>query len=386
MTLTLPERFEELSDARKEGFVKVMKLKEEGKGIAGVFCAYTPTEVLDAAGLVSAGLCGTSQETIPIAEQTLPKNLCPLIKSSYGFAVSEKCPYTYFSDIIIGETTCDGKKKMYELLRDLGKDVYVMQLPQSNKRAYAAQVWREEIKLLIEYIEKKFDIEITDEMLRESARKMNRLRKAKQRMFELQKLDPPPMFGLDMVKATEGEGFKLTVDERIKAVEDLCEHIESNYKENGTDVPKTQKRIMLTGCPMGGVMDKVVKTLEDSGGVVVVYDTCAGTRTCEDLVDEDAEDILLAIAERYLKIGCSVMADNTERTDNMERLIEEYKVDGVVEVVLQACHTFNVEAVKIEREVRRAGVPYTKLEVDYSDTDRGQIATRLEAFLEMIDK
>lgn len=140
MTLTLPERFEELSDARKEGFVKVMKLKEEGKGIVGVFCAYTPTEVLDAAGLVSAGLCGTSQETIPIAEQTLPKNLCPLIKSSYGFAVSEKCPYTYFSDLIIGETTCDGKKKMYELLRDLGKDVYVMQLPQSNKRAYAAQV------------------------------------------------------------------------------------------------------------------------------------------------------------------------------------------------------------------------------------------------------
>ena len=70
----------------------------------------------------------------------------------------------------------------------------------------------------------------------------------------------------------------------------------------------------------------------------------------------------------------------------MERLIKEYKVDGVVEVVLQACHTFNVEAVKIEREVRRAGVPYTKLEVDYSDTDRGQIATRLEAFLEMIDK
>ncbi|MDO5018038.1 MAG: double-cubane-cluster-containing anaerobic reductase [Lagierella massiliensis] len=386
MSLSLPQRFEELSEARKDGFIKVKDLKEAGKKIAGVFCAYTPCEILDAAGLVSVGLCGTSQETIPIAENTLPKNLCPLIKSSYGFAVSEKCPYTYFSDLIIGETTCDGKKKMYELLRDLGKDVYVMHLPQGNKRSYASKVWKEEIKLLKEYIEEKFEIEITDEMIRKSVKKSNRLRKAKHRMFELQKMTPPPMYGIDMVKATEGEGYKLTLQDRIDAVEELCNSIEENFNKNGSEVCKNAKRIMLTGCPMGGVMDKVCKTIEDNGGVIVVYDTCSGTRTCEDLIDEDADDILLAIAERYLKIGCSVMADNTERVENIQRLIEEYKVDGVVEVVLQACHTFNVEAVKIEKEVRKAKIPYTKIELDYSDTDRGQVSTRLEAFLEMIEK
>lgn len=386
MTLSLPEKFEELSQARQEGFIKVKELKESGKGIVGIFCAYTPMEILNAAGLISVGLCGTSQETIPEAENTLPKNLCPLIKSSYGFAVSEKCPYTYFSDLIIGETTCDGKKKMYELLRDLGKDVYIMHLPQGNKRHYAVDIWKEELKLLIQYLEKKFDIEITEEKIRVAVRESNKLRRAKQRMFHLQKMDPPPMYGLDMVGATEGEAFKLTIDDRIGTLDDLCDSIEDNYKENGTPVKPNTKRIMLTGCPMGGVMDKVCKTIEDNEGVIVVYDTCAGTRTSEDLVDENAEDILKAIAERYLKIGCSVMVDNTERVDNVSRLIEEYKVDGVVEVILQACHTFNVEATKIEREVRKSNIPYIKLEVDYSEMDRGPIATRLEAFLEMIEK
>ena len=84
--------------------------------MAGTFCTFTPLEILDAAGMLAVSLCGMSAETIPAAEVDLPRNLCPLIKSSYGFYVSDKCPYTYFSDLVVGETTCDGKKKMYELM------------------------------------------------------------------------------------------------------------------------------------------------------------------------------------------------------------------------------------------------------------------------------
>ena len=148
--MTLPEQFESFSEARRNGFIHVMEMKKAGKIVAGVFCAYTPSEVLDAAGITSVGLCGTSQETIPDAEQVLPRNLCPLIKSSFGFALTNKCPYTYFSDIIIGETTCDGKKKMYELLGDLGKNVYVMHLPQGADRPYEIDFWAQEIRRLID--------------------------------------------------------------------------------------------------------------------------------------------------------------------------------------------------------------------------------------------
>lgn len=156
--MTLPEQYESFSEARRNGFISVMNMKKEGKIIAGVFCAYTPSEVLDAAGITSVGLCGTSQETIPAAEQVLPRNLCPLIKSSFGFALTNKCPYTYFSDIIIGETTCDGKKKMYELLADLGKNVYVMHLPQGADRTYEVDFWAQEIRRLIQTLEEQFNV------------------------------------------------------------------------------------------------------------------------------------------------------------------------------------------------------------------------------------
>ena len=94
MEFTLPEQFDEFADARKAGFLRVKALKEKGGRVAGVFCTFTPTEILDAAGFVSVSLCGMSDETIPVAESHLPKNMCPLIKSSYGFALSDKCPYT----------------------------------------------------------------------------------------------------------------------------------------------------------------------------------------------------------------------------------------------------------------------------------------------------
>ena len=95
---TLPSQFEGFADARKQGFLAVKKLKDEGKKVAGTFCTYTPAEVILAAGAVPVGICAFSDETIAEAEKVLPRNLCPLIKSSYGFALTEKCPYMYFAD------------------------------------------------------------------------------------------------------------------------------------------------------------------------------------------------------------------------------------------------------------------------------------------------
>ena len=121
----LPSTFEEFNEQRKAAFIRVKDYKQAGNRLVGFLCSYTPLEIIDAAGAASVALCGTSDEVIPEAEKVLPANLCPLIKSTYGFAYSQKCPFTYFSDMIIGETTCDGKKKMYELLSEL-KPVHIL--------------------------------------------------------------------------------------------------------------------------------------------------------------------------------------------------------------------------------------------------------------------
>ena len=138
----LPAIFDSFSDARRQGFLAVMALKERQIPLVGTYCTFMPQEVAMAAGAVVVSLCSTSDETIEEAEKDLPRNLCPLIKSSYGFGKTDKCPYFYFSDLVVGETTCDGKKKMYEYMAEF-KPVHVMQLPnRADDEASRTQIGR----------------------------------------------------------------------------------------------------------------------------------------------------------------------------------------------------------------------------------------------------
>ena len=113
-------------------------------------------------------------------------------------------------------------------------------------------------------------------------------------------------------------------------------------------------------------------------------DDCSGERTTAMMIDEDADDILRAISDRYLQIHCSVMTPNTGRMENTLAQAKKYQVDGVVDAILTACHTFNVESALMQRTIEDAGIPYMKLETDYSEGDTGQLETRLAAFVEML--
>ena len=162
------EVFEEFAEQRQKSFLAMKGLKDQGVPVVGAYCTYFPAEIARAMGAVTVGLCSVSDETIPDAEKDLPKNLCPLIKSSYGFAKTDKCPFFYFSDVVVGETTCDGKKKMYEYMSDF-KDVFVMELPNTQSEM-ALKLWKSELIRFKEYLEKKFDVEITDEAVLEAVK------------------------------------------------------------------------------------------------------------------------------------------------------------------------------------------------------------------------
>lgn len=383
MSNTLPKDFESFSKARAQGFVKMKELKESGKNVVGVFCTYTPREIFLAADLVSVGLCSVSDETIADAEKVLPRNLCPLIKSSYGFAYTEKCPYMYFSDMIVGETTCDGKKKMYELLGEL-KKVHIMQLPQRQDDEQSKDMWYKEVLLLKERIEREFNVVITEKNIKEAIKLENEVRVSLKEFSELSKLVPPPITGLEQLKILFGSDYKFDVKEKIEEVKNITKKIKTDYDNGERKVNKNLKRILVTGCPIGGATEKVVSAIEESGGVVVVYENCTSMKKLELLVDEKEADPYRAIADRYLKIGCSIMTPNNRRLDLLSSLIEEYKVDGVIEMTLTACITYNVETSTIRKFLESKKVPFMTLETDYSSSDTAMLKTRAAAFIEML--
>lgn len=381
MSNKLPDIFESFNDVRKKGFLTMKEEKDKGRKVVGTFCTYTPRELIYAADAMSVSLCSTSDETVPDAEKVLPKNLCPLVKSSYGFAITDKCPYMYFSDMIIGETTCDAKKKMYELLGEI-KDTHVMQLPHS-KNNFSMALWKNELVELVKKLEEKFDVKITEDKIKDAIKLCNEERKAIKEFLNLAKLNPSPIKGADMHEALHSSNFKFDRNLYINEIKSLTNSLKEKYDSGETPFKKGTPRILITGCPTGGLVDKIVKQLEDAGSSVVCFENCVGTKNFEMLVDEDKEPID-AIAERYLNIPCSIMTPNDGRMDRIKEYIKDYSVDGVVDVTLTACHTYAIETEKVRRAVEGCGKSYLAIETNYSNSDAGQLKTRLEAFVEML--
>lgn len=243
-------------------------------------------------------------------------------------------------------------------------------------------LWKKEIIRFKEYLEEKFEIEITEEKIREATHTMNEIRKSMKRLSALMAKDPAPATGLDMFHVMYGSGFKFDKTAIPAEVDTLTKQLEDEYAQ-GKHLDK-RPRILVTGCPIGGATEKVIKAIEDNGGVVVTFENCVGAKNHDQLVDEDNPDIYDALARRYLDIGCSVMTPNPNRLDLMGRLIDEFHVDGVVEVILQACHTYNIETKGIRKFVNEKGKPYISVETDYSMADCGQLNTRMAAFVEML--
>ncbi len=386
MGASLPEHFEEFADARRTGFLKIKELKDKGEKICGSFCQYTPSEIIRAAGVVQVGLCGRSPEPIKTAETRLPANLCPLIKASYGHVLEESCPYAFFSDVVVGETTCDGKKKMYELLGEL-KPMQVIHLPNLPDYERSMEMWVQELNAFKEGLEEKFDITITDDMLNESIIQENKDRVQAARIYELGRYDPPAITGVRMQDIMDGEQYIFDRQEKYDKINEILDQCEADWKAGKgpfTEDPY-RPRLVVSGGGYVGVAQKTINVMEELGAAVVCYEGCCGISARRRLVDEDtSRDPIVRIAEKYLEVPCAVVSPNDRRMRQVEETIHEWKADGYVSLTLHSCNPFAIETENIRRVCERCGIPLLHIETDFTPGDEAQIRTRIEAFLEMI--
>lgn len=363
---------------------ELIKAQEEGKKVFGTFCVYVPDELIFAANAIATGLCGGSQFWVPGGEKVLPTNTCPLIKASVGARLDRTCPFFRIADMYIGETTCDGKKKAWEIL---GEDVpvHVMDLPQM-KREKDIKAWAEEIKELKKVIEEFTGNKVTAESLSESIKLINNKRKALSRLYECRKADKVPISGRDALVISQ-IAFYDDPARFTQMTNKLCDELEQRIKDGVSVVKEGTKRILLTGTPLAVPNWKLHNIIETSGAVVVCEEICTGTRYFENLVDETKTTIdeqIDALANRYIGINCACFTPNTGRIDDIIRLAKEYKVDGVIDVNLKFCSLYDVEGYTVERALKEACIPVMGIETDYTDNDAEQLRTRIGAFIEMI--
>ena len=372
-------------EATKRTLGYLQKQREKGKNIVGIYCGYAPMEVIRAAKAAPALLCAFANKTIEAAETVLPANLCPLIKSSYGFIKTDTCPFYAISEAVIAETTCDGKKKMFELISDI-KPMYVMDLPQLPDEKEALDNWTVMIKKLKCFLEMTFDRKIDDKDVEQEIKETNIKNKLMNKVFDFAALTPTPVSWIELYDLTY-LGQAATTKDMIDLLNSCVAKLEKRVSDGVYHGKKDSPRVLVTGCPVGGDATKVFKIIEEAGGVIVVLDSCTGMKPFASLIAENTPDPYAAVARRYLELPCSCMTPNSRRLTELDKMIKRFKPDVVVDVVLHACHSYNIESHKIKEHVMcKHKMPFLKIETDYSQSDIEQIRTRVEALLETLPK
>ena len=365
-------RIKEIHDAR-----------QSGKKVVGTFCVYVPEEIILAADGICIGLCAGAEVGTDEAEKFIPRNTCALIKAFMGFKLAGLCPYVQLTDLIVGETTCDGKKKAYEIFQDLTGKVYVMEIP-NMKNEESKKLWHAEVVRFKDTIEAITRKNLGVEDLKKGASLVNGKRRALQRLSGLRAADPVPISGLDALLVNQVSFY----DDPVRFTQmtnQLCDELQERVKKGTGVVPKGTSRVLISGSPMAIPNWKLHFIIEGSGAVVVGEESCVGERNFRDLLDENfstVDEALEKMAARYLEIDCACFTPNDERLQNIKSMTKKLNAQGVIHYALQFCTPYMMEAYKVEKAI--GSTPFLRMETDYSMEDVGQLKTRVEAFLEML--
>lgn len=372
-----------LNDPHGHRVKEMAEHRGQGGIVVGSYCVFIPEDLVLAVGGLHVGLCAGSNFAEEDADMYLPRNTCPLIKASFGFKVSYSCPYTQVSSVIVGETTCDGKKKMFEELAN-HHPTYLIEVPQKkNKRT--REFFTEELLEFKRYLEKLSGNEVTAQGLREGIDQVESKFRALQRLFRCRQADPAPISGLDALTIVQ-LGMQDEVNRFAKQVNRLCDELEERISQGIGVTAKGAPRVLIAGSPMSLPNWRLHNLIEKAGAIVVCEESCIGTRLFSKLCEPEGSTVrhlVEALAGRHLGINCACFTPNDERVEDVVRLAKEYKADAVIHYALQFCHPYNSEAGKVKKALDAEGIPMLEVQTDYGDSDN-QLSIRVETLINMV--
>jgi bzd-type benzoyl-CoA reductase N subunit len=357
----------------------VREWKDQGGKVVGYFCSHVPTEVLMAAGLLPFRMRGTGSTGTELSDAFFSSINCSFVRHTFNRALQGKYD---FLDGLVCISSCDHVRRVYDnWKRNFGTPyLTVMSLP---KKVEDEQVgwYYDEINILREGLEKHFEVQISDERLREAIKLRNETRRLQRKLYELRKAQRPPITGADTL-AVMVAGSAMPAERYNELLTTLLADL---GQSNGTG--DYRARLMIVGSELDD--PAYVEAIEQQGGLVVTDSTCYGTRTMWVDVDEEAEDPVRALARYYIqeRPSCPRMnGDRPRRATFLTDMIREFEVDGVVGERMLFCDFWCAEHYMNKLDLKEAGVPFLQLDREYILSGKGQLRTRIQAFLETMGK
>ncbi len=373
-----------VSEAHGLRIQELQEHRDKGGKVVGAFCVFVPEDVTMALGGVQVGLCAGADFAVPASDGLIPSKTCPLIRASLGFKMNKTCPYIQSSDILIGENTCDGKKKMFEIMGEY-HPTYVMDMPQ-KKTAASRDMFISELKALVVKLEAETGRKLEPGALSAATGKLEAKKAAIRRLNKARAAKPAPISGLDALLVSQ-IAFYDDIDRFTGKVNELADELEARIKEKKGAFSESAPRLLYSGTPLPLPDWKLFSIAESLGVVFVGEESCVGSRyytTATPKCDGSLDGQISAIADRLLGTHCACFTPNSERVDDIVSMAKDTNADGVVHYNLSFCQTYAAESVKVEKALKKAGIPVLSLESDFSANDGEQLKTRLQAFVEMM--
>jgi bzd-type benzoyl-CoA reductase N subunit len=375
--LSVLDRFRELNESFPKT-AQILEHKSRGGKVIGWLCTYVPEEVIHAAGALPIRIIGYSHEAnLDDANAHLYINNCTFSRSCLQLGLEGQYD---FLDGVVGGSTCDGARRLFDVWRQyIGTPFHhVLTVPRKyTERAH--KLYYDEVVLFKKHLEEHLGVAITDEELLKSTIVLNESRGLLRGLYELRKRDKPPISGAETLEVLNA-AYRMPKETFNLWLSEFIEELKSSDKAF-----TGRARVMLVGSVLTN--PEFVKSIEDQGALVVTDELCTSTRYWGDkVVLDDRRPILESISQRYLdNFPCARMYPSDERFNRIVEYARDFKVDGVISETVRYCVSYAHDLPLLSDKLSENGIPMLSLDVEYGSAGSGQIATRVQAFLEMLD-
>jgi benzoyl-CoA reductase subunit C len=358
---------------------QILEYKHQGKKVFGWLCTYVPEEIIHAAGALPIRITGYSKE-MELEDGTayLYINSCSFSRSCLQLGL--KGEYG-FLDGVAGGSTCDGARRLFDLWRNYIDTPFYHVLTVPRKYTQSAHdLYHSQVLQFKVHLEEFIGTQITDESLYQSIGVYNESRALLKRLYELRKLDNPPITGTETMEVLNA-CFRMPKELFNEWLSQLLDELQGS-----DNASKSRARLMLVGSAITN--PELIESIEELGGLIVTDELCTGTRYWSDpVVLYKNSTPIEAISRRYLNnFPCARMFPSDERFNRILDLARDFRVDGVISQIIRYCVPYAHDLPLLMERLKANGIPTLALDVEYGTSGSGQIRTRVQAFLEMLEE
>jgi len=350
--------------------------KKEGKKVLGTFCSYIPDEIIYAANILPIRIRAKGCTDTPMGDAYLTDTACSFTRCCLEMVNRKQ--YN-FLDGMISCNSCDQIRRLFDNIRFKAPPPFhhFLSVP-GNINEITIEWFKHELAKFKETLEENFNVDISDNKLRDAIKIYNKSRTLLKELYSLRKNTAPPITGTDMMNilltnvSIPKEQFNELLSQQLQ---------EFDGKEGISDY---KARIMLAGSMLDD--PEYIKIIEDLGGLVVTDSYCLGPRLFWDNVDE-TKNPLDALANYYMsRVSCPRMAGRqSKRVEHIVDLIKEFNVDGVILQRMKFCALWWGEIFIIRKRLKELNIPFLDLEREYMISGVGAMKTRVQAFMEVLE-